>query len=453
MSRISRRHFLIQGGTAVAGLGLGGCGSSSPQSTAGGGDTVDPSSDGYKALVAIVLYGGNDAYNMIVPQDASAHADYAAARQGLTLPRGALLSLGAADNGVAFGAHPQLDGFQSLYRQGRGAVLANVGTLAEPATLSDLRAGRAVPPPRLFSHNDQSEQWQKTAVGELEAVGWAGRAADLLAPRYSTQTLPVGLSYSGANLLQVGRTQTGLSISTSGPKALNFLRRNPALGEAYETLLAAGHEHLFVREYARGHADGLAYNGQIADALATVAMPTIAFPGDRLGAQLAAVAQMIAAREALGVKRQIFVVGMGGFDTHADQLTRHASLMRSLGDNLQAFYQATEALGVAGSVTSFTISDFGRSLSVNGDGTDHGWSSHQLVVGGAVQGGRFYGAMPDLALGGERDYGGGRFVPTTAVEQYGASLLRWFGVPSGELSAVFPNLARFETADLGLLTG
>ena len=457
MNPISRRRFLIQGGSAYAALSLGACGSSPDVSSGGGGggggDAAPSSDDGYKALVAIALHGGNDAYNMIVPRESAAYSDYASARQGLALPRGDLLALGEADNGVAFGAHPQMNGLQSLFQQGRAAVLANVGTLAEPSSVSQLKNGVIAAPPRLFSHNDQSDQWQKTSVASLEAVGWAGRAADLLAPEYRTQTLPIGLSYSGANLLQVGRTQTGLSISTSGPQSLSFLRRNPALDSVYEALLANGHEHLFAREYARGHANGLAFNAQIAAALETVEAPQVSFPADRLGAQLKAVAQLIAAREALGVKRQIFLVGLGGFDTHADQLSRHASLMNSLSTNLEAFYNATEALGVAGSVTSFTISDFGRSLSVNGDGTDHGWSSHQLIVGGGVQGGRFYGSMPELALSAERDYGGGRFVPTTAVDQYGASLLRWFGVPASSMESVFPNIARFESADLGFMAG
>lgn len=178
----------------------------------------------------------------------------------------------------------------------------------------------------------------------------------------------------------------------------------------------------------------------------------VAFPDDNLGRQLSAVAKMMSVRSTLQLQRQVYVVSMGGFDTHSDQLARHDSLLRSLSDNLAAFYQATEAMGIAGNVTSFTISDFGRSLTVNGDGTDHGWGSHQLVVGGQVQGQQFYGYMPDLAPGSARDYGNsGRFAPGVSVDQYGATLLEWLGVASGDLSAVFPNLDRFERRNLGFL--
>ena len=455
MSRLTRREFLAAGGTAAASLAmLSACGRSAPPVQPGdgigeGGGTPQ-ADDGYKALVAIFLHGGNDAFNMIVPTSGGAYDDYARARLEVALPRNQLLGLGAADNGVEFGAHPAMSGLQSLYQQGHAAVLSNVGTLVEPIQDGQVRSASTRRPPRLMSHNDQQDQWQKDAPTSLEALGWAGRAADLLAPSLSDQLLPVGLSYSGTNLLQTGRSEVGFSVSTSGPVDAAFLRRNADIRALYEALLEADHDHLFVREYSRSQLKGMDYNAVLAQALALAPDLTVTFPGDRLGSQLAAVAKLMSVREALGAKRQTFFVSMGGFDTHADQLTRHAGLLQSLSDNLAVFYQATESLGLAGNVTSFTVSDFGRSLTVNGDGTDHGWGTHQLVVGGAVRGG-FHGQMPDLAPDTGRDYGGGRFAPSTSVDQYGATLLRWFGIDASDIPGVFPNIGRFDTADLGFL--
>jgi uncharacterized protein (DUF1501 family) len=456
--RQTRRDFLLQTVPALATTaGLLACGGSGSGAADGGTgplppDPVPPTPEGYKALVAVFLFGGNDAYNMIVPASGSAYSAYAKARLELALPQAQLLSLGSADNGVPFAAHPAMSEFQSLYARGRATVLANVGPLAAPIANGQVRNASSLLPPRLFSHNDQSDQWQKTTAAGLESVGWAGRAADLLAPTLPGQVLPIGISYSGANLLQVGRTQVGFALGTGGAVEANFLRQTPALRALYAEMLATEQEHLFAQEYARGQQRGLDYNALIAAALAVAPAPAVSFPNDRLGQQLAAVAKLISVRARLGVQRQIFFVGLGGFDTHADQLERHQSLLRSLSQNLDAFYRATEAMGLAGNVTSFTASDFGRSLSVNGDGTDHGWGSHQLIVGGAVRGARFHGQMPDLAPGASRDYAGGRFAPSTSVDEYGSTLLRWFGIPASEMAAVFPNIGRFARPDLGFLS-
>lgn len=455
MIDLRRRSILLAGGGAVASAALAACGHSEvPGADPLGGGSVPTDPSGFKALVAIILFGGNDAFNMVVPSARDAYQVYADARLELALPRSALLSLGAADNGVPFGLHPAMGSLQSLYRAGHAAVVSNVGTLVEPIADGQVRSGAFTLPPRLMSHNDQQDQWQKTAAASLEAIGWAGRAADLLTPGLATQVLPIGISYAGSQMLQTGRQQTGFALRSSGPVEASFLRNNDAVRAQYDALLqsAAEDDHLFVQAYAKGHQRGLLYNDLIAAALEVAPDLPVAFPDDNLGRQLSAVAKMMSVRSTLQLQRQVYVVSMGGFDTHSDQLARHDSLLRSLSDNLAAFYQATEAMGIAGNVTSFTISDFGRSLTVNGDGTDHGWGSHQLVVGGQVQGQQFYGYMPDLAPGSARDYGNsGRFAPGVSVDQYGATLLEWLGVASGDLSAVFPNLDRFERRNLGFL--
>lgn len=457
MSKQTRRDFLtitlpaaatLAGGLAACGGDSGGAEVVVPPATPP--DPVPPTPEDYKALVAIFLLGGNDAYNTFVPSEGSPYNEYSKVRQELALPQTQLLELGLANNGVRFGAHPALTEIQALYRRNRVAMLANTGPLVAP--LADAQVHTGLVPPRLFSHNDQRDQWQKTAAGSLESLGWAGRAADLLAQTLPGQQLPIGISYNGANLLQVGRSQVGFSLNTGGPVEADFLRASLATRSLYDQLLAAPQAHLFAREYASGQQRGQIYNARMAGALAGAPVSTVSFANDRLGQQLAAVAKLISVRANLGVKRQIFYVGMGGFDTHADQLDRHHGLLRSLSQNLDSFYRATEALGLAGNVTTFTVSDFGRSLTINGDGTDHGWGSHHLIMGGAVRGGRFYGQMPDLALGASRDYAGGRFAPTTSVDEYGSTLLRWFGIPASEMAAVFPNIGRFATPDLGFLS-
>lgn len=462
MTQQTRRDFLTITLPAAATLasGLSACGGGGGATASGPGpvtppvvppDPVPPTPDGYKALVAIYLYGGNDAYNTLMPSEGSAYGEYARARLGLALPQSQLLDLGTADNGLRFGAHPALSEVQALFRQNKVAVLANVGPLVAPIADGQVRNAGTLLPPRLFSHNDQSEQWQRTAAASLESVGWAGRAADLLAQTLPEQRLPIGITYAGTNLLQTGRGQIGFSLSTGGPVEAAFLRKGEAVRSLYAEMLQASQQHLFVREYASGQLRGQDYNARLAAALVGAPAAAVSFPGDRLGQQLAAVAKLISVRASLGVKRQIFFVGLGGFDTHADQLSRHRTLLRSLSQNLDAFYRATELMGLAGSVTTFTASDFGRSLTVNGDGTDHGWSSHQLIVGGAVHGGRFYGRMPDLVPGASRDYAGGRFAPTTSVDQYGSTLLQWFGIPASEMAAVFPNISRFASSNLGFM--
>ena len=457
MSQQTRRDFLTitlpTAITVASGLSAcgGGSGASASLPPAPPPDPVPPTPDGYKALVAIYLYGGNDAYNSFVPSDGSAYGSYARARLGLALPQSQLLDLATADNGVRFGAHPALSEIQALFAQNKAAVLANVGPLAAPIADGQVRNPGSLLPPRLFSHNDQSEQWQNTTAASLESVGWAGRAADLLAQTLPDQRLPIGITYNGSNLLQTGRRQIGFALSSSGPVEAAFLRQGPATRSLYADMLAAPQSHLFVSEYASGQRRGQDYNARIADALIGAPASPVVFPNDRLGQQLAAVARLISVRTSLAVKRQVFFVGLGGFDTHSDQLDRHQALLRSLSRNLAAFYRATEALGVAGSVTSFTASDFGRSLTVNGDGTDHGWGSHQLIVGGAVRGGRFYGQMPELVPGSIRDYGGGRFAPTSSVDQYASTLLQWFGIPASEMAAVFPNIGRFASSNLGFM--
>lgn len=453
-ARYSRRDLLkaaAYGGLSCAGSGLAGCrqlpGQISPRT---------PTVPDYKALVCVFLYGGNDGYNLLVPVTPEKYAPYARARQELAVPRDQLLPLaGAAADGANYGLHPSCAPLRDLYSSGHAALLANVGSLLYPIDKSGYGAGRA--PPRLFSHEDQQDQWQTTHADASEYSGWAGRAADLLSG-VNQGELPLNLAFSGANRLQAGARTSAFSVSANGAQQLDDLADDRAADATASSLRSVFDQ---LRRQPQAHAFGAAYgdvverairlNALLDTALTDTAALTTPFPDTDLAAQLHMVARIISARRKLGMQRQIFFVSAGGFDTHDAQASQQPGLFSQLAQALKAFYDATAELGVAGAVTSFTASEFGRSLTVNGKGTDHGWSSHHCIVGGAVNGGRIYGQPPSLEADGADDSEGGRFIPSTAVDQYGATLLRWFGIGDNDLDTVFPNLRRFSGRDLGFL--
>src|SRR5947207_2527037 len=338
----------------------------------------------YKALICLFLFGGNDANNVIVPHGASGYASYAAARGILAIPQASLLPLTLQNgDGRDFGFHPNLVELQTLFNQGKLGLVSNVGTLVGPVTRAQYLAGGAAVPPQLFSHADQSVQWQTSVPDVISKTGWGGRMADML------QSLNAG----------------------SRSIAANDLLTTPLAGiPAFQTV----------------------------------------FPNSNLGSQLNMIAKMIAARNNLSMKRQIFFCSVGGYDTHGDQLTGQANLLTELSQGLSAFYNATVELGVASQVTTFTASDFGRTYPTNGSGSDHGWGSHQFVLGGAVQGGRLFGTFPTLAVNGPDDTGQGRWIPTTSVDEFSATLATWFGVSVSDLPAVLPNIGRFAHPNIGI---
>ncbi len=419
----------------------------------------------FKALVCVFLYGGNDAFNMIVPRDIATHDVYSASRGGgLVIAREdavamALDPLFVPDGGGDYGMHPSMGGLRSLFISGQCAVVANVGPLLYPISKAELEAGSVPTPPQLFSHSDQQLHWETSWPDSVERNGWAGRVADAMIEANDNLQIPACISLSGANTLQVGRTVQPYFMGAYGSESIFFTQgewqqNRRASFEAIRQLGAADGSHVFERAYAGIMRRALDTHELVSAALAATPVPATAFPDSYLGAQLRMVARLIAARSRLGMSRQIFFVSDGGYDTHDNQLDQQAALLSNLSASLSAFHAATVELGVVNSVTSFTASDFGRTVSVNGDGTDHGWGAHHLVVGGAVQGRRFYGRMPDLTFEGPDDAGWGQIIPTTSVDQYAGTLARWFGVSDSDLhSLVLPNLGRFTTDDLGFMGG
>ncbi|MDC8015495.1 DUF1501 domain-containing protein [Tahibacter soli] len=417
----------------------------------------------YKALVCIFLLGGNDSFNTIVPRSAPHYATYATSRGGLAVPQGQLVAIdplagGLPGDGASYGLHPSMPHLATLFNDGHAAVVGNVGTLLWPTTQQQYQGNLVPLPPQLFSHDDQANIWQTSRADDANAAGWGGRVADLLHGGNPNQNLSMLISLAGEALFQRGDTVHQYVMNPYGVEPIEYLDmwQNEGGVAAFNAMNQSGAQaNVFERGYARAVNSAIANYGVIGDALDAVGGVTTAFPSSNLGRQLQMVARLIKARaqSTINMRRQIFYVQLGGFDTHGSQLTVHPEILGDLSGSLKAFYDATVELGVADNVTAFTASDFGRTVSINGDGTDHGWGGHHFVVGGAVRGKRFYGRMPSLAQNGNPDDAGyGQLIPTTSVDQYSATLARWFGLTETGIDDVFPNLGRFASRDLGFFS-
>lgn len=420
----------------------------------------------YKALVCVYLFGGNDSFNTVVPHTAAKHAQYFASRPALALTQAQLAPMaltplpaqpglpgGAPSDGAGYALHPQMQALRTLFHDGHAAIVANVGTLLGPITQAGYH-GNAPRPPQLFSHEDQTNFWQTSRPDDANADGWGGRIADLLHAGNPSTQLPMTISLSGQALFQRGAGVDQYVMGAYTVPRIDYLGdyQNELGTQTFHALHAHGVQaHMFERAYAGATRRAIETYEFINEHLTGVPMPP-GFPDTNLGAQLRQVARMIRVRDALGMRRQIFYVSLGGFDTHDSQLAVHPGLLADLSQSLQAFQAEMQVLGAAQDVTTFTASDFGRTVSTNGDGTDHGWGGHHFVVGGAVRGGRFYGAMPSLAQSGNPDDAGyGQIIPTTGVDQYAATLARWFGVDDAMLPTLFPAIGEYATQDLGFM--
>ncbi|MDT9000429.1 DUF1501 domain-containing protein [Paucibacter sp. APW11] len=440
----NRRQFLGQAGSLAATAALAPWGSALSAPLAGGD---------YRALVCVFLYGGNDGNNMVVPLDASGYAAYAKARGnagsgGLALQQSTLAPL----NGSTLGLHAALAPLADIWNQGHLAVQANVGTLIRPLSMAEYQGGKLPLPGNLFSHSDQQSQWQQGASGLAKPSGWAGRIADL---QPVGGAVPTVISVSGNAVFINGVSSDGLAVSSSGSFAIKGFGSNPAknpLYSLYTSLLQQNYANAEERAAAAVMNQALAASNALNSALSGTGSVAGLFNGQNnsLAQQLLAVAKMIEARQSLGVSRQIFFVSLGGFDTHNDQLAQQNNLFGQLGPALKAFYDATLQLGVASQVSTFTASDFARTLQpASGGGSDHAWGNHQFVIGGAVRSG-IYGRMPQLVLAGPDDVSEeGRWLPSTSVDQMSATLASWFGVGAADLGAMFPQLANFSQRNMG----
>jgi len=427
----------------------------------------------YKALVCIFLAGGNDSNNLIVPTGTD-YSNYAAVRQNLAIPELSLLGINPLNSdGRSYGFHPACYELQALFGEGKLGLVFNVGTLLYPTSRAQYQARSVALPPQLFSHSDQVTHWMTSIPDQPARTGWGGRIADLLHPlQYELQAgvpttdsakVAMCVSLAGANTFEAGNVYQQYHVSTTGAVTLSNI--TGARLQAMKDVLALSSPNLQRAEYA-----GITTNAiETGDLLNAAISPTVnasfwttPFPGSSLGSQLRMVARMIEGRDALNMKRQIFFCQVGGYDTHTAQVGNnqnpgnplfgpHTDLLNELSESIYAFQRATEQLGVSDKVTSFTASDFGRTFPTNGQGSDHGWGSHHLIVGGAVRGQRTYGTFPVLQVSGPDDTSTGRWIPKLAVDQYAGTLAHWFGVGDDGLGAVFPYLNRFPVQDLGFM--
>lgn len=460
----SRRGFLRQSGCA---LGAAAIMSGLEKFGAVSALAQQPGATDYRALVCIFLSGGNDGNNTVIPYDD--YASYSAVRAAsqLAIPQASLLQiLPVSAGGRKFGFHPSMVEMQTLFNQQKLAVLCNVGTLVQPLTRADYQRSSAGRPYQLFSHSDQVTQ-QQTAISTTPSqTGWGGRTADSMVGANANAPLPMVVSISGTSLFTTGKNTRPLAIADSRTGLNSVLVLNgysasatDARSRAFDQIRQLDNDATLIRASSDTTAQALQTSAALSNASSTLLTD---FPNTTLGYQLEQVARLIKLRDTLGLRRQIFFCSLGGFDTHNNQTSStltgsQGNLLVQLSQAMKAFYDATVELGVASQVTTFSLSDFGRTLQPAGSGaaavgSDHGWGNHQFIMGGAVRGGDFYGTYPTLALSGPDDTDTrGRWIPTTSVDQYAATLATWYGLQAANFPTVFPFLGRFQSSNLGFL--
>ena len=456
----SRRAFIQRASV----LSLAGSATPFVMNLAAMGEAAAATASDYKALVCVFLYGGNDYANTLVPYDPAQYASYTAQRGPLAYSQSSLAGTvlqptTALPGGAQYALAPELAKLLPVFNAGRMAVMLNLGTLVQPTTKAQYQANSVRLPPKLLSHNDQQSYWQASSP-EGASSGWGGRIGDLLQSGNGTASLTC-INPAGNAVFLTGKTAIQYAVTPSGPIALNArgsLQGSAAAATLLQSLIGGGGSHQFEALHGTIGKRALDLYAQVSTALGqapatTTVFPASADPQSSLGAQLQMVAKLMSVSSALGAKRQLFFVSTSRYDTHDGLATLHPTLLTNLADALRAFYDTTSELGIASQVTTFTASDFGRALTANNDGSDHGWGSMHFVLGGAVNGKRFYGINPVLANGGPDDIGQGRLIPTMAVDQYAATLASWFGVAASDLPTVVPNIANYAGSPLGTNIG
>ncbi len=436
--------------TAFAGSGFGGA-----LAAMAGPTAQAKAGQGYRALVCLFQYGGNDHANMFVPLDAERHKTYASYRENLTIDRATVHALKPQRGSDAeLGLHPSLPRLAALFNQGEAAAVMNVGPLVVPTSKKDWDEKRVPLPLQLFSHSDQQRAWFAAAPDTLTDTGWLGRLADMIEPQFNGGS-PVSsiVTTAGQELILQGHTARSFSLSRNGApqimarKSLYGFRQNAA---ALEKLMTSSHHNLFADVIGQQNRRALVAGDIYREAVTTAGLDISGIPGTRLGRQLANVAQAVAAAQGLGQSRQIFFVGRGGWDFHSNILERQEDLLSEMDTALDAFRQVMVQAGLWDKVTVFTTGDFGRALIGNGRGTDHGWGGHHMVMGGTVAGGHYCGTMPEIGIDTPEDAGQGRLIPSLSMSQYAAELIRWLGATPDVIETALPNIKTFDRTPIGL---
>ncbi len=419
-------------------------------SLAGMSSPISPLNGDYKALVCILLSGGNDSFNMLVPNNGSHYSEYATTRSNLALPQANLLPLNYTDaNGKQFGVHPSMPEVQSLFNTNKLAFISNIGTLIEPMTKSQYINGSIPTPVGLLSHADQIQQWQTSIPQTRSSKGWGGRMADILQAGNGNQNISMNISLSGTNTFQVGNNAVEYAIRSSvgGSVGINVLEGTSgldlALKSGTENLLTQQYQDIYKSTFTDKINDSQDNHVEFSAALSQAPNVTTSFSDNPVSSDLELIANTIAARNFLNVNRQTFFINFGGWDHHDGVINNQEAMLSVVSKALSEFQSAMEELGLSDQVTTFTISDFGRTLTSNGNGSDHAWGGNVMVMGGSVQGGQIYGEYPSLALNSNSDVGGAILLPTLSTDMYYAELAKWFGVQNGDLSYILPNIGNF----------
>jgi uncharacterized protein (DUF1501 family) len=463
---ISRRNFLRTGCCAAAAFGA-----HAGLSPFGLLNAFAQSTGSYKAMVCVFLFGGNDGNNILVPLDSSniaagfRYTDYAALRGaqtggGLALTQTELLPVTARTaqpSGVVnFGFHPGLAQMRALFQQNRLAVVANVGALVEPLTRTDYFGRAKRKPANLFSHSDQQQQWQTADLSGFGTTGWGGRIADRVQGAYNSGAIyPPITTVAGTAIFCTGSQTRPFALvpnTTPGLQGFSGSAASNARLQSLQEMVTMDTGVSLIQATSSITGNALAQSSTLANSLQGVTLQTV-FPTTDLGRQLAQVAKIVKVHGALSLNRQMFFCSQGGYDTHSNQIQDQNNLLRELDTALKAFYDATNEIGAVNDVTTFVVSDFGRALQPASEaGSDHGWASNVFVLGGSVLGGDVYGRLPQFALGGPEDSSSaGRWIPSTSIDQYGATLASWFGVQPADLPSVFGNLNNFSAQNLGFM--
>lgn len=456
--KINRRKFLGQSSCAALGLTtFFSTWMDMQMASAASLLAAPPQGGGYKAMVCILLSGGNDSFNMLVPRSQDSYNEYAGVRSNLALSQGELLPLNFTDtSGKEFGMHPSMPEMADLFNSGKLSFISNVGSLVEPTTKIQMLNNQVSLPLGLYSHEDQVKHWQTSIPNERSSIGWGGRMADLLHESANGNlNLSMNISLGGSNIFQAGNETIEYAISpTDGSQGINGYGETGTWSElrnsVIDNLLDQQYQDIFKQTYANTIRYAQNSHELFSGALANFDVNT-EFPANELGDSLKMIARTIGIRESLGMSRQTFFVNFGGWDHHDELPNNHMNMLSVVSQALGQFNAALEELGVGNDVITFTISDFARTLTSNGNGTDHAWGGNQFVMGGGINGGQIFGSYPDLYLDNDLDVGNGNgvLIPTVSTDEYFAELAQWFGVSNSDLDTILPNIGNFYDVNSG----
>lgn len=453
----SRRNFLKMAGMVSAGLSTANTSLFNLKNinAAVGQNKANLLAGEYKALVCLYLGGGADSYNMIVPKVQSEYDVYANSRSNLALPYDDLLTVNPLNaGGAAYGLHPAMTNMKQIFDSGKMCFINNVGTLIQPTTKQAFYDETVPLPLGLFSHSDQTNQWQTASPHERSIKGWAGKISDLLYANNDNQNISMNISFNGINTLQSGNRDVVYTIDYGGASGLNGYNDdmygiNPSRRRAIDKMMQHVYLDPFKDTYTNIFKKSLDSSIEFTKAIDGVPEFTTPFTDNWLSNNFKMIAKVISAREVLGFNKQIFYIDLGGWDMHDELLDSQQYYLNMVDAAISEFYNVLNEINMLDNVVTFSMSEFGRTLTSNGNGTDHAWGGNSFVMGGPVRGNNFYGQYPMLDLDGTLDVGGGVLIPTTATDQYIAELALWYGLSPSDLNTVFPNIGNFYTAGSG----